>query len=398
MIDFKFHVVSLIAVFMALAVGILLGAGPLGGALGDTLRGQVQDLRTDREEMRAELTDTRADLDSVNALLEEGGPRLVDGTLDGGRVALLAMPGTNGDDLTAVQDSLADAGAEIVVEGVLSETLVTPAMGEERIDLLDDVAPDAEPDADPVATLGGAIADALTIGHDETESLDDVAADGELLDVLLGAGEDLVTLQTDPEGRADVVVVVGARPEPEPDTDPDEDSDEDGTPDVEAEAAERRIAHVTALQAFGAMADEAPFVLVGAGESTRDLVGVLRDDLSLAPAATSVDSVGSVSATVVTPLAVAATLDGIVEHYGFDEGAEAVLPPAVATPAERRAEGAPPAVDPESPTQGESPTGGTGGGTGADDAGTGSGDTGGSGTGGDSARGGTTGDDEDPAP
>ncbi|MGC5629708.1 copper transporter [Georgenia sp. Z1344] len=360
MIDFKFHVVSLIAVFMALAVGILLGAGPLGGALGDTLRGQVQDLRADREAMREELTQTQGDLDSVNTLLEQGGPRLVEGTLDGGRVALLSTPGANGDDFTAVEESLTAAGADIVVEGVLSEALTTPSMGDERIDLVEQVAPDADPDDDPVAVLGGAIADALTVGHDETGAIDDVAADGEILDRILGTGSDLVSLQTDPEDRADILVIVGARAEPEPEGDPAEDSDEDGTPDVQAEAAEQRIAHITALQAYGAMADEGPLVLVGSAESTRDLVGVLREDLSLAPGATTVDSVGSVSSAVLTPLAVAATLDGVVEQYGFDDGAEAVLPPAAPTPAERLADGEPSAVDPESPTVGESPTGGSG--------------------------------------
>ena len=33
MIDFRYHLVSLIAVFMALAVGVVLGAGPLQGTL-----------------------------------------------------------------------------------------------------------------------------------------------------------------------------------------------------------------------------------------------------------------------------------------------------------------------------------------------------------------------------
>ena len=40
MIDFRYHVVSLISVFLALAVGIALGAGPLKETIGDTLTGQ----------------------------------------------------------------------------------------------------------------------------------------------------------------------------------------------------------------------------------------------------------------------------------------------------------------------------------------------------------------------
>ena len=52
MIDFRYHIVSLISVFLALAVGIILGAGPLQGAIGDQLTGQVEQLRTERNELR----------------------------------------------------------------------------------------------------------------------------------------------------------------------------------------------------------------------------------------------------------------------------------------------------------------------------------------------------------
>ena len=33
MIDFRYHIVSIVSIFMALAVGIVLGAGPLEGEL-----------------------------------------------------------------------------------------------------------------------------------------------------------------------------------------------------------------------------------------------------------------------------------------------------------------------------------------------------------------------------
>ncbi|MDU2059289.1 MAG: copper transporter, partial [Dermabacter sp.] len=37
MIDFRYHLVSLVAVFLALAIGIVLGAGPLRDGVGQTL-------------------------------------------------------------------------------------------------------------------------------------------------------------------------------------------------------------------------------------------------------------------------------------------------------------------------------------------------------------------------
>ena len=44
MIDFRYHLVSIASVFLALAVGIVLGAGPLKGTLGDTLASEVAQL------------------------------------------------------------------------------------------------------------------------------------------------------------------------------------------------------------------------------------------------------------------------------------------------------------------------------------------------------------------
>ena len=54
MIDFRYHLVSLISVFLALAVGIVLGAGPLRENLGDQLAGQVEQLRTEKDQLRTQ--------------------------------------------------------------------------------------------------------------------------------------------------------------------------------------------------------------------------------------------------------------------------------------------------------------------------------------------------------
>ena len=44
---------------------------------------------------------------------------------------------------------------------------------------------------------------------------------------------------------------------------------------------------------------------------------------------TTIDSVGQVAASVSTPLALAlvSTRVGTIGHYGFDKGADAVMPP-----------------------------------------------------------------------
>ncbi len=56
MIDFRYHLVSIVSIFLALAVGIVLGAGPLKEDLGNTLTHELTQLRQDKTDLRADLT------------------------------------------------------------------------------------------------------------------------------------------------------------------------------------------------------------------------------------------------------------------------------------------------------------------------------------------------------
>ena len=91
MIDFRYHIVSLISVFLALAVGIALGAGPLKETIGDTLTGQVQQLRDEKDALRTELDGTTSDLKDAQTYIDASGPQLLAGTLTGRRVAVIAL-------------------------------------------------------------------------------------------------------------------------------------------------------------------------------------------------------------------------------------------------------------------------------------------------------------------
>jgi hypothetical protein len=51
LIDFRYHLVSIVSIFLALAVGIVLGAGPLKGELGNTLNKEVAGLRQDKADL-----------------------------------------------------------------------------------------------------------------------------------------------------------------------------------------------------------------------------------------------------------------------------------------------------------------------------------------------------------
>ncbi|BDZ58322.1 hypothetical protein GCM10025872_19790 [Barrientosiimonas endolithica] len=49
MIDFRYHLVSIVAVFLALATGLVIGATSLQDQVAGTLQGQVTQLRGEKQ-------------------------------------------------------------------------------------------------------------------------------------------------------------------------------------------------------------------------------------------------------------------------------------------------------------------------------------------------------------
>ncbi|MEK8229267.1 copper transporter [Oerskovia sp. M15] len=114
MIDFRYHIVSLISVFLALAVGIILGAGPLQGAIGDQLTGQVEQLRLERNELRDQLDATNLKVADDQEFIVASGPQLVADSLQDRRVAVVDLGAVDSERYEAVQEQLESAGASVV--------------------------------------------------------------------------------------------------------------------------------------------------------------------------------------------------------------------------------------------------------------------------------------------
>ena len=111
MIDFRYHLVSLISVFLALAVGIVLGAGPLQQPIGDSLQSQVEALRTDRDSLRTEVDEARATIDELNEYVTASAPDVLADSLSGESVALVSAPGADADAAPSAAASASGAPA-----------------------------------------------------------------------------------------------------------------------------------------------------------------------------------------------------------------------------------------------------------------------------------------------
>ena len=77
MISFRYHIVSIVSVFLALAVGVALGGGPLKGEVDNTL---VEQVETDRR-VKAELQDEIAGLRNGNRFTDEFAATVAPGLL-----------------------------------------------------------------------------------------------------------------------------------------------------------------------------------------------------------------------------------------------------------------------------------------------------------------------------
>ncbi|MFL6081180.1 MAG: copper transporter, partial [Ornithinibacter sp.] len=125
MIDFRYHLVSIVSIFMALAVGIVLGAGPLKGEIGNTLSKEVAGLRQDKADLNTQLQQANAGAEARDAYIGETNPDVLAGVLQDRRVALVVLPGSDASVSEATAATLRQAGASVVSTTSVSDTWVT---------------------------------------------------------------------------------------------------------------------------------------------------------------------------------------------------------------------------------------------------------------------------------
>jgi Copper transport outer membrane protein, MctB len=117
----RYHATSLIAVFLALAVGILIGAEFGGDTLKSTRRDLEQSLTGNLQDARARAGALSGELGRANQFSTAVYPVLVGGRLRGRRIGLVALGGLPGDVSAAIGDALGPTGARLVGVGVVRE-------------------------------------------------------------------------------------------------------------------------------------------------------------------------------------------------------------------------------------------------------------------------------------
>ena len=117
----RYHATSLIAVFLALAVGILIGAEFGGDALTQTRKDLEHSLVGNLQDARSEAAELSGELGRSEEFGERVYPVLTRDELSGMQIGIVAFGGLPGDITSAVEDALAPTGAKLVAVGVVRE-------------------------------------------------------------------------------------------------------------------------------------------------------------------------------------------------------------------------------------------------------------------------------------
>jgi hypothetical protein len=127
----RYHAVSLIAVFLALAIGILIGAEFGGDALNNTRKNLEQSLTGNLQDARERADELNGKLARSDEFASRVYPALVRDRLEGRRIGVVALGDLPGETITAIEEALAPTGARLVGIGVVREPVDLSALAGE---------------------------------------------------------------------------------------------------------------------------------------------------------------------------------------------------------------------------------------------------------------------------
>ncbi len=117
MINFRYHLVSIAAIFLALAAGVALGSGPLDDA--KNIVGDSNDASASVE--------SRDLAGFESAYAKKTGASLVAGKLKGQSVVVFTLPGARADQVKGVRNAMTSGGAKVTGEIALGSKLLDSA-------------------------------------------------------------------------------------------------------------------------------------------------------------------------------------------------------------------------------------------------------------------------------
>lgn len=308
MISLRSHAISLAAVFLALAVGVVLGSGLFADTVLSGLRNDKAELRTEIETLTDEKNELNEKLSAAGEFDALMAPRMLRDTLRGTSVMMFRTPDAADDDVEAVNRMVAQGGGRIAGTIILTPQFVEANSSEKLLSVVNS----------PIVPVGRQLA---------TTSVDQGSQAGDLLGIAVLSGKDPavpddqrdVVLQTLRDtgfitydgqiGAADTAVII--------------------TGGSLGDDAGNRGATVARFAAALAPHGGGTVLAGRDGSATGTAaVAVARSDAALSNAVTTVDDIGAESGRITTALALSDLLRGSQPgRYGIGQGATSVTVP-----------------------------------------------------------------------
>jgi Copper transport outer membrane protein, MctB len=297
-ISFRYHIVSIVAVFLALALGIIVGAG----AVLDDLHKQVSTLKGENGRLRAGNESLQNQANNADRFASAYGAGILKGTLTNRTVAIVSAPAADGSIARGVAKDVEEAGATVTTRVAIEPAYGDPSNAENLVNFVTKGSvhpPNLQlPDSGDAPALTAALLSYEIAGKD--------ANPAGLTTVMSGLARLKAVAVTGTPKPAQLIIVVTS-----------------GT--AKANSPQQQ-AMLTLLTRFST--DALPTMVAGDLPSAQPdgLVAIVRGD-DVAQLVSTVDNADTALGQVSSTLALAELSKGAHGHYGTGPGAKALFPP-----------------------------------------------------------------------
>jgi Copper transport outer membrane protein, MctB len=309
MISLRQHAISLAAVFLALAIGVVLGSGLLSDTILSGLRDEKKDLQGTISELTEKNNALNEKLSAANSFDAQMSARIVRDALAGKSVVVIRTPDAADDDIDAAARILGQAGASITGTVALTQEFVEAHSAEKLRSVVNSsILPAGTQLRTALVDQGSQAGDLLGIALLVNREPDTPSVDESQRQTVLAALRDTGFITYGPDrfeaANAALIITGGAL----------------GADAGNQGATVARFAAAMAPRGSGS-------VLAGRDGSASGSAAltVVRSDTGMASAVTTVDDIGTESGRITAALALQDTIRGAASgQYGIGKGATAV--------------------------------------------------------------------------
>lgn len=302
MISFRYHLVSIIAVFLALALGIVVGTTGLNGEILKNLKQEVKSLRADNGNLRTTNADLGKRADNADSAVSAYEPKVLAGSLTNKTVAVVAAPGVPVALKSGIEAGVKAGGGQVVSRIQLSTAYLDPQRQQDLRDFATKGSGTPTglqlPVTSDATVLAGALLAYVFGGKGALTDLTQVLSGLSTLGMLRVEGA------TPKPAQLTIVLDTGALPVNDP----------------RAKAMPSLVSELARAGMRTVVAGDAP------AATEQGLIAVVRADSALNRTVSTVDNADTALGQVSTVLALASPTPG---QYGTGSGVNRLFPPLI---------------------------------------------------------------------